>query len=64
MWWRFDRAIRSLGDKHDPAKCAKAHRKTLVFAEGIGGVGTCPRIQVGRDFTAAEPGTKIVGDST
>ncbi|OII70136.1 MULTISPECIES: recombinase family protein [unclassified Streptomyces] len=37
VWWRFDRAIRSMGDMHDLAKWAKAHRKMLVFAEGIGG---------------------------
>ncbi|MGW8884731.1 recombinase family protein [Streptomyces sp. NPDC055749] len=37
VWWRFDRAIRSMSDMHDLAKWAKAHRKMLVFAEGIGG---------------------------
>ncbi|MFD4700824.1 recombinase family protein [Streptomyces niveus] len=37
VWWRFDRAIRSMGDMHELAKWAKAHRKMLVFAEGIGG---------------------------
>lgn len=37
VWWRFDRAIRSMTDMHDLAKWAKAHRKILVFAEGIGG---------------------------
>ncbi|WP_405793335.1 recombinase family protein [Streptomyces sp. NBC_01506] len=37
VWWRFDRAIRSMGDMHDLAKWAKQHRKMLVFAEGIGG---------------------------
>ncbi|WP_406737621.1 recombinase family protein [Streptomyces sp. NBC_00853] len=37
VWWRFDRAIRSMGDMHDLAKWARQHRKMLVFAEGIGG---------------------------
>ncbi|WP_415957113.1 recombinase family protein [Streptomyces sp. 021-4] len=37
VWWRFDRAIRSMSDMHDLAKWAKQHRKMLVFAEGIGG---------------------------
>jgi DNA invertase Pin-like site-specific DNA recombinase len=37
VWWRFDRAIRSMGDMHDLAKWAKQHRKMLVLAEGIGG---------------------------
>ncbi|MGP9018898.1 recombinase family protein [Streptomyces sp. BR1] len=37
VWWRFDRAIRSMADMHDLAKWAKGHRKMLVFAEGIGG---------------------------
>ncbi|WP_461297544.1 recombinase family protein [Streptomyces harbinensis] len=37
VWWRFDRAIRSMADMHDLAKWAKQHRKVLVFAEGIGG---------------------------
>ncbi|MFF4392378.1 recombinase family protein [Streptomyces sp. NPDC001552] len=37
VWWRFDRAIRSMQDMHELAKWAKQHRKMLVFAEGIGG---------------------------
>ncbi|MCF3125288.1 recombinase family protein [Streptomyces arenae] len=37
VWWRFDRAIRSMSDMHDLAKWAKTHCKMLVFAEGIGG---------------------------
>ncbi|MFJ1594243.1 recombinase family protein [Kitasatospora albolonga] len=37
VWWRFDRAIRSMTDMHDLAKWAKQHRKMLIFAEGIGG---------------------------
>ncbi|MFE7467230.1 recombinase family protein [Streptomyces sp. NPDC057499] len=37
VWWRFDRAIRSMSDMHDLAKWAKQHRKMLIFAEGIGG---------------------------
>lgn len=37
VWWRFDRAIRSMSDMHELAKWAKQHRKMLVFAEGIGG---------------------------
>ncbi|MFJ2906880.1 recombinase family protein [Streptomyces sp. NPDC087212] len=37
VFWRFDRAIRSMADMHELAKWAKKHRKMLVFAEGIGG---------------------------
>lgn len=37
VWWRFDRAIRSMSDMHDLAKWARQHRKMLIFAEGIGG---------------------------
>ncbi|MCX5203908.1 recombinase family protein [Streptomyces sp. NBC_00237] len=36
VWWRFDRAIRSMAHMHELAKWAKQHRKMLVFAEGIG----------------------------
>ncbi|MBH1936512.1 recombinase family protein [Streptomyces sp. AV19] len=37
VFWRFDRAIRSMADMHELAKWARAHRKILVFAEGVGG---------------------------
>ncbi|WP_346768287.1 recombinase family protein [Streptomyces sp. R301] len=37
VWWRFDRAIRSMADMHKLAEWAREHRKVLVFAEGIGG---------------------------
>ncbi|MFE4023436.1 recombinase family protein [Streptomyces sp. NPDC059101] len=37
VFWRFDRAIRSMGDMHELAKWAREHRKMIVFAEGIGG---------------------------
>ncbi|MGX8904743.1 recombinase family protein [Streptomyces netropsis] len=37
VWWRFDRAIRSMAHMHELAKWAKEHRKMLVFTEGIGG---------------------------
>ncbi|MFJ4529041.1 recombinase family protein [Streptomyces nigrescens] len=37
VWWRFDRAIRSMADMHELAKWAREYRKMLVFAEGIGG---------------------------
>ncbi|WP_267885571.1 recombinase family protein [Streptomyces sp. NRRL B-1347] len=37
MFWRFDRAIRDMGDMHELAKWAREHRKLIVFAEGIGG---------------------------
>ncbi len=39
VWWRFDRAIRSMAHMHELAKWAREHRKMLVFAEGIGGGG-------------------------
>ncbi|WP_256260072.1 recombinase family protein [Streptomyces atratus] len=37
VWWRFDRAIRSMGDMYELAKWAREHRKMLVFSEGVGG---------------------------
>lgn len=37
VWWRFDRAIRSMAHMHELAAWAREHRKMLVFAEGIGG---------------------------
>ncbi|MGK5544729.1 recombinase family protein [Streptomyces sp. URMC 127] len=37
VFWRFDRAIRSMSDMHELAKWAREHRKMIVFAEGIGG---------------------------
>lgn len=37
VWWRFDRAIRSMAHMHTLAEWARKHRKVLVFAEGIGG---------------------------
>ncbi|GAA2334452.1 recombinase family protein [Streptomyces cuspidosporus] len=40
VWWRFDRAIRSMQDMYELAKWAREHRKLLVFAEGIGGGST------------------------
>ncbi|MGW2860851.1 recombinase family protein [Streptomyces sp. NPDC001205] len=39
VFWRFDRAIRSMGDMHELAKWARKHRKMIVFAEGLGGTG-------------------------
>ncbi|MDT0267993.1 recombinase family protein [Streptomyces sp. DSM 44915] len=40
VFWRFDRAIRSMVDMHDLARWAREHKKMIVFAEGIGGGGT------------------------
>ncbi|RKN09657.1 recombinase family protein [Streptomyces radicis] len=40
VFWRFDRAIRSMVDMHDLAKWARTYRKMIVFAEGVGGGGT------------------------
>ncbi|MFF4737978.1 recombinase family protein [Streptomyces sp. NPDC001262] len=37
VFWRFDRAIRSMDDMHELAKWARRHRKMIVFAEGVGG---------------------------
>ncbi|MCF3174801.1 recombinase family protein [Streptomyces sioyaensis] len=37
LFWRFDRAIRSMDDMHELAKWAREHRKMVVFAEGPGG---------------------------
>ncbi|MBT2440318.1 recombinase family protein [Streptomyces sp. ISL-36] len=38
VFWRFDRAIRSMDDMHELAKWARDHRKMVVFAEGPGGL--------------------------
>ncbi|MGW2514506.1 recombinase family protein [Streptomyces scopuliridis] len=37
IWWRLDRAVRSLADMEDLARWAKDHRKRIIFAEGAGG---------------------------
>lgn len=37
VFWRFDRAIRSMDDMHELAKWARDQRKMIVFAEGPGG---------------------------
>lgn len=37
VFWRFDRAIRSMDDMHELAKWARENRKMVVFAEGPGG---------------------------
>ncbi|ALV38851.1 integrase [Streptomyces sp. CdTB01] len=37
VFWRFDRAVRSMADMHELAKWARDHRKLIVFAEGPGG---------------------------
>ncbi|WP_328386347.1 recombinase family protein [Streptomyces sp. NBC_00400] len=38
IWWRLDRAVRSMADMHALATWARTHRKMLVFAEGPGGM--------------------------
>ncbi|WP_245687133.1 recombinase family protein [Streptacidiphilus griseoplanus] len=38
VFWRFDRAVRSMDDMHELAKWARAHRKMIAFAEGPGGL--------------------------
>lgn len=37
IWWRMDRAFRSMRDLHTTATWAKKHRKVLIFASGPGG---------------------------
>lgn len=37
VFWRFDRAIRSMGHMYALANSAREHRKVLIFAEGLGG---------------------------
>ncbi|MEU5198866.1 recombinase family protein [Streptomyces scabiei] len=37
VFWRFDRAVRSMDDMHELAKWARESRKMIVFAEGPGG---------------------------
>ncbi|MFF2993314.1 recombinase family protein [Streptomyces sp. NPDC057950] len=38
LWWRLDRAVRSMADMHELARWARQYRKMLVFAEGPGGM--------------------------
>lgn len=38
VFWRFDRAVRSMDDMHELAKWGRDHRKMIVFAEGPGGI--------------------------
>ncbi|MFE9726496.1 recombinase family protein [Streptomyces sp. NPDC005794] len=37
VWWRLDRAVRSMADMAELGKWAKQHGKLLLFAEGPGG---------------------------
>ncbi|QNE73988.1 recombinase family protein [Streptomyces finlayi] len=37
VFWRFDRAVRSMDDMHELSKWARDNRKMIVFAEGPGG---------------------------
>ncbi|WP_441246147.1 recombinase family protein [Kitasatospora sp. McL0602] len=37
VFWRFDRAVRSMDDMHVLAQWAREHRKMIVFAESPGG---------------------------
>ena len=37
IWWRLDRAVRSMADMHALVQWARTHKKILVFAEGPGG---------------------------
>jgi DNA invertase Pin-like site-specific DNA recombinase len=37
VFWRFDRAVRSMEDMHNLAAWAREHRKMIAFAEGPGG---------------------------
>ncbi|MFC7220570.1 recombinase family protein [Streptomyces polyrhachis] len=37
IWWRLDRAVRSMADMSELITWARAHGKRLVFAEGPGG---------------------------
>ncbi|MGW2696528.1 recombinase family protein [Streptomyces sp. NPDC001296] len=37
VFWRFDRAVRSMDDMHELAKWARENCKMIVFAEGPGG---------------------------
>ncbi|MFD3616376.1 recombinase family protein [Streptomyces sp. NPDC058676] len=37
MFWRFDRAVRSMADMNALVSWAREHRKVIVFAEGPGG---------------------------
>ncbi|MFI6873579.1 recombinase family protein [Streptomyces sp. NPDC050400] len=40
LWWRLDRAVRSMANMHELARWAREYRKMLVFAEGPGGMLT------------------------
>jgi DNA invertase Pin-like site-specific DNA recombinase len=37
IWWRLDRAVRSMADMADLGRWARTHKKRLIFAEGPGG---------------------------
>ncbi|MFF3736061.1 recombinase family protein [Streptomyces sp. NPDC002566] len=37
VFWRFDRAVRSMDDMHELSKWARDHQKMIVIAEGPGG---------------------------
>ncbi|MET8149368.1 recombinase family protein [Actinoplanes sp. NPDC049668] len=37
IWWRMDRAVRSMSDLHELGKWAREHKKRLIFAQGPGG---------------------------
>ncbi|MFJ6019790.1 recombinase family protein [Nocardiopsis alba] len=37
VWWRLDRAVRSMADMAELGKWARTHRKRLIFAEGPSG---------------------------
>ncbi|MFF4143219.1 recombinase family protein [Streptomyces sp. NPDC001698] len=37
VFWRFDRAVRSMDDMHELSVWAREHRKMIVIAEGPGG---------------------------
>lgn len=37
VWWRLDRAVRSMSDMAELGKWARTHKKRLIFAEGPSG---------------------------
>lgn len=54
IWWRMDRAVRSMADMADLGRWAKQHGKLLVFAEGPGGS------PMEMDFRTASPVSELI----
>ncbi|PGH49931.1 recombinase family protein [Streptomyces sp. Ru87] len=54
IWWRMDRAVRSMADMAELGRWAREHGKLLVFAEGPGGT------PMDMDFRTASPVSELI----